>query len=269
MEFNPDELMPLITTYGLKVLGAIVILIIGRLIAGIIRSGVERLLRKNNLDAAIVSFGGNLAYIIVWAGVILAALGQFGIETASFIAIMGAAGFAIGFALQGSLANFASGILLLVFRPFKEGDFVDVAGVTGVVKEMHLFNTILFTPDNVKVFVPNGQIYGNTIKNVTANDTRRIDLVIGIGYSSPMDKAKQIMEDIIAADERVLKDPAVTVAVAELADSSVNFVVRPWVATTDYWAVRFDITKKIKERFDEEGIEIPFPQRTVHMQKEG
>ena len=268
MEFNVEEFMPLITQYGLKILGAIVILIIGRFIAGIIRGGVERVLRKNELDAAIVSFGGNLTYMIVWVGVILAALGQFGVETASFIAVLGAAGFAIGFALQGSLANFASGVLLLIFRPFKEGDFIDVAGVAGVVKEMHLFNTILFTPDNIKVYVPNGQIYGNTIKNVTANDTRRIDLVIGIGYGSPMDKAKEIMEEIIAADERVLKDPAVTIAVAELADSSVNFVVRPWVNTSDYWAVRFDVTKRIKERFDEEGIEIPFPQRTVHIEKE-
>lgn len=263
-----QQYMPLVVEYGLKVLGAVLILLIGRFIAGIARRIVIRLLTKAKVDAALVAFGGSLVYILVMVGTVLAALAKFGVQTASFIAVLGAAGFAVGFALQGSLGNFAAGVLLLIFRPFKEGDFVDVAGVSGTVKEVRLFNTILSTPDNVRVYVPNGQIYGNTIKNVSANDTRRIDLVIGIGYDSPLDKAHQIMQRLVEGDERVLKDPAPTIAVAELADSSVNFVCRPWVKTADYWAVRFDLTRRIKEAFDAEGIEIPFPQRVVHLQQE-
>ena len=181
---------------------------------------------------------------------------------------MAAAGFAVGLALQGSLGNFAAGVLLLIFRPFKVGDVVDVAGVVGVVDEIDLFNTILHTPDNIQVFVPNGQVYGNTIKNISAHATRRVDMVVGIGYGSSIARAEEIINELIAADERILKDPAPTVAVAELADSSVNFVVRPWTAAADYWAVKFDFTRKVKETFDANGIEIPFPQTTVHMAKE-
>jgi small conductance mechanosensitive channel len=268
MEIDPKQLTELATQYGVSILGGIVILIIGRIIAGLGRRIVRNILTRNKTDEAVVSFFGSLVYILILAGTVLAALGHVGVETASFIAIIGAAGFAIGFALQGSLANFAAGVLILVFRPFKVGDFIDVAGVAGSVKEIHLFTTVLATPDNIKIMVPNGQIYGNTIKNITAYDTRRCDLLIGIAYGSSIQKAEEIVESLIKQDERILTDPEPMIAVAELADSSVNLHVRPWVATTDYWAVRFDLTRKIKEAFDANGIEIPFPQRVVHMVQE-
>jgi len=196
---------------------------------------------------------------------VLAALAKFGIQTASFVAILGAAGFAIGFALQGSLANFAAGVLILVLRPFRVGDFIIGAGEAGTVKKIQLFTTELATPDNIKVMVPNGKLFGDVIKNVTAYDTRRVDLVIGIGYSSDIQKAYDVMMDIISKDSRILSDPPAQIAVSELADSSVNSVVRPWVKKEDYWPVRFELTRKIKEAFDENTIEIPFPQRAVHM----
>ena len=196
---------------------------------------------------------------------VLAALAKFGIQTASFVAILGAAGFAVGFALQGSLANFAAGVLILVLRPFRVGDFIDAAGVAGNVKEIQLFTTIIATPDNIKIMVPNGKIFGDVIKNITGYDTRRIDLVIGIGYSSDIQKAYDVMMSLIKGDSRILADPAPQIAVSELADSSVNFVVRPWVNRGDYWDVKFDLTRKIKEEFDKNDIEIPFPQRVVHM----
>jgi small conductance mechanosensitive channel len=253
-----------VVAYGLKIVGAILILIIGRIIAGVFRKGVVRGLNKTNMDVVLVTFFGHLVYYGIMAFVVLAALAKFGIQTASFVAIMGAAGFAVGFAMQGSLSNFAAGVMLLVFRPFKVGDFVDVGGTAGTVKEIQLFTTILATPDNVKVIVPNGAVFGQTIKNFAGYDTRRVDLVIGIGYSSSIKKAKEIMEDLIKKDERTLDDPAFQIAVSELADSSVNFVVRMWVKKEDYWAVKFDMTEAIKHSFDENGIEIPFPQRVVH-----
>jgi small conductance mechanosensitive channel len=260
-----SQLITLGTTYGLQVIGAIVILIVGRIAAGIGRNLVKKLLSKAKQEAAIVSFVGNLSYIAILAFAILAALAKFGIQTASFIAVLGAAGFAIGFALQGSLANFAAGVLILVLRPFKVGDYIDSAGVAGTVREIELFTTVLATPDNVKIMVPNGKIFGDIIKNVSAYDTRRIDLVVGIGYVSSIQKAIEVVMDLIQADKRILSDPVAQIAVSELADSSVNLVVRPWVKAEDYWTVRFDLTRKIKEAFDANDIEIPFPQRVVHM----
>ena len=260
-----EQLVAFATTYGLQIIGAIIILIVGRIAAGVCRGVVRRLLEKGKADPAIVSFAGSLIYILVLTFAVLAALAKFGIQTASFVAILGAAGFAVGFALQGSLSNFAAGVLILAFRPFRVGDFIDAAGVMGAVKEIHLFTTILATPDNVQIIVPNSKLYGDIIKNYSANATRRVDLVIGIGYGSSIKQAYEIISDILKEDERVLADPAPQIAVSELADSSVNFVVRPWVNAADYWNVRFDLTRKIKETFDEKGIEIPFPQRTVHM----
>jgi small conductance mechanosensitive channel len=267
MEIQPiiDQLVTFGTTYGLQIIGAIIILVVGRIAAGICRSITTRLLEKAKADPAIVTFAGSLVFIVVIAFAILAALAKFGIQTASFIAIIGAAGFAVGFALQGSLSNFAAGVLILGFRPFRVGDFIDAAGVMGTVKEIHLFTTNLATPDNVRIIVPNSKLFGDIIKNYSANPTRRVDLVIGIGYGSSIQKAYEIIETILKEDKRILSDPAPQIAVSELADSSVNFVVRPWVKAADYWAVRFDVTRKIKETFDEKGIEIPFPQRTVHM----
>ncbi len=267
MEVKPiiDQLVTFGTTYGLQIIGAIIILIVGRIAAGICRSVVHSLLEKGKADPAIVSFAGSLIYILVLTFAILAALAKFGIQTASFVAILGAAGFAVGFALQGSLSNFAAGVLILAFRPFRVGDFIDAAGVMGTVKDIHLFTTILATPDNVQIIVPNSKLYGDIIKNFSANETRRVDLVVGIGYGSSIQEAYETIDSILKQDERVLSDPAPQIAVSELADSSVNFVVRPWVKAADYWAVKFDVTRKIKETFDQKGIEIPFPQRTVHM----
>ena len=267
METAVEEATEFLAVYGLQVVAAIVILIIGRLVAGLARRGVGKLLARAHVDPTVSSFLMNLTYIMVMVFTVLAVLSKFGVQTASFIAVLGAAGFAVGFALQGSLANFAAGILILVLRPFKVGNFIDAGGVAGSVKEIRLFTTELATPDNVQILVPNGQIYGGVIKNFAANDTRRVDMVVGIGYDSSIQKAHELLKQIISEDKRVLADPAVTIAVAELADSSVNFVVRPWCKKEDYWALKFDLTERIKLVFDENGIEIPFPQRTVHMQQ--
>jgi len=260
-----DQLLVFITTYGIKIIGAILILVLGRIAAGIGRKMVKRLLEKSKTEPSIVSFVGSLTYILILVFAVLATLAKFGIQTTSFVAIVGAAGLAIGFALQGSLSNFAAGILILVLRPFRVDDFIMGAGVAGTVKRIQLFTTELATPDNIKVMVPNSKLFGDVIKNVTAYDTRRVDLVIGIGYSSDIQKAYDVMMDIITKDERILPEPAPQIAVSELADSSVNFVVRPWVKKEDYWPVKFELTRKIKEAFDKNNIEIPFPQQTVHV----
>jgi len=260
-----DQLTFFVTTYGIKVIGAIIILILGRIAAGIGRKVVRKVLEKSKTDPAVISFVGSMIYFLILIFAVLAALAKFGIQTASFVAILGAAGFAIGFALQGSLANFAAGVLILVLRPFKMGDFIDGAGVAGTVKDIHLFTTVLATPDNIKIMVPNGKLFGDTIKNFSGFDTRRVDLVIGIGYTSDIQKAYDVLMNLIKEDTRVLSDPPTNIAVSELADSSVNFVLRPWVKRQDYWGVKCDLTRKIKEAFDENGIEIPFPQQVVHM----
>jgi len=267
MENALNSIYDFVVTYGIKIVGAILILIIGRIVAGLCRKGVKKALGKSNTDVALISFFGNLVYVAVVVFAVVAALAKFGIQTASFIAILGAGAFAVGFALQGSLSNFAAGVMLLTFRPFKIGDFVDAGGTAGTVKDIQLFTTILATPDNVKIIVPNGAVFGSTIKNFAGYDTRRVDLVIGIGYDSSIQKAKEIMEDLIKKDERTLDDPAHQIAVAELADSSVNFVVRMWVKREDYWGVKFDMTHAIKDAFDAAGIEIPFPQRVIHQAK--
>jgi len=252
-----DQLLVFITTYGIKIIGAIIILVLGRIGAGIGRRIVKRLLEKTNTEPSIISFVGSLTYVVILLFAVLATLAKFGIQTASFVAIIGAAGLAIGFALQGSLANFAAGVLILVLRPFRVGDFIMGAGEAGTVKNIQLFITELATPDNIKVMVPNSKLFGDVIKNVSAYDTR--------SYSSDMQKAYDIMMDLVSKDSRILSDPACQIAVSELADSSVNFVLRPWVKKEDYWGVKFDLTRKIKEAFDENNIEIPFPQQTVHM----
>ena len=265
MQSVTNQLGALITMYGLQVVGAIVILIVGRFAAGIGRKITARILTKARQDPSIVSFIGNLVYVLILTFAVVATLAKFGIQTASFVAILGAAGFAIGFALQGSLANFAAGVLILVLRPFRVGDFIDAAGVAGTVKEIQLFNTIMASPDNIQIIAPNSKVFGDIIKNVSGFDTRRVDLVVGIGYSSSIPKAIEVLTNLMKEDSRILSQPSFQIAVSELADSSVNFVVRPWVKTDDYWSVRFDLTRKIKEAFDENGIEIPFPQRVVHM----
>ena len=251
--------------YGIKVLMAVVIFVVGKMVAKWLRGVVKTILQKKEMDVAIQHFVSALVYYAVITFVVIAALGQLGIHTASFVAVIGAAGLAIGLALQGALANFAAGVLILIFKPYRVGDFVEVAGVSGTVISVLVFTTELNTADNKRIVIPNGQTMGGTITNYSTNDTRRIDLVMGIGYSDDIDKAKKVLEDIVAADSRILKDPAPTIAVVELADSSVNFVVRPWVNKADYWGVYFGLTETVKKRFDQEGISIPFPQSDVHM----
>jgi small conductance mechanosensitive channel len=208
-----------------------------------------------------------LTYIALLAFFIIAALGQLGIQTASFIAVLGAAGLAIGLALQGSLANFASGFLMIVFKPFKVDDYVEVAGVGGTVEAVHIFTTTLKTPDNKTVIIPNSSVTSDNIVNWTTKGTRRVDMVFGIGYDDDIDKAKKIISDVLAKDDRILKEPATQIAVVELADSSVNFVVRPWAKIEDYWGIYFDAMENIKKAFDAEGVSIPYPQQDVHLFK--
>ncbi|MCW9013884.1 MAG: mechanosensitive ion channel [Gammaproteobacteria bacterium] len=253
--------------YGLNIVFAILIYIVGKGVAKIIKGTVVKLMTRAKVDPLLVTFTSNLAYAGLIVFVVIAALGQLGIQTTSFIAILGAAGLAVGLALQGSLSNFAAGVLMIIFRPFKVGDFIEAGGVAGIVEEIDIFTTQIRTGDNKTIYVPNGKVMGDSVVNYSTKDTRRIDLVVGIGYESDIKKAKAILEDIAASDERILKDPAVTIGIVELADSSVNFAYRPWVNTADYWAVYFDLNETIKLRFDEASISIPYPQRDVHLFK--
>lgn len=254
----------LTTAWGLKVLGAIAVLLIGRAIAGWVRRAIKRVLKRGDIDETLIPFVTSLSYYLMLAFVIIAALGMMGIQTASIIAVLGAAGLAIGLALQGTLANFASGVMLLVFRPFRVGDFIEAAGTAGAVEAISIFTTRLNTPDNVGVVIPNSAVWGQTIKNYAANETRRIDLVASISYDDDIGLAIRTIRSLLT-DSRVLSEPAPTVAVAELADSSVNIVVRPWCKREEYWALRFDLTQRIKEELEAAGCSIPFPQRDVHV----
>jgi len=265
MEETIQKIYDLVMLYGIKVIAALAIFIVGRWVAKGFRKVAERLMEKRNVDPTITGFVGNLTYIALLVFVIIAALGQLGIQTTSFIAILGAAGLAIGLALQGSLANFAAGFLMLIFRPFKVGDYVEAAGVAGTVEVIQIFTTTLKTPDNKTVIIPNASVTGDNIVNWTVKGTRRVDMVFGIGYDDDIDKAKQIITDVLAKDERILNDPPTQIAVSELADSSVNFVARPWVNIADYWGVYFDAMENIKKAFDEAGVSIPYPQQDVHM----
>ncbi len=249
----------------MNIVFAALILIPGLWLARRFKRLFSGIMEKRGVDPMLASFIGSIAHILMAAFIVIAALGELGIQTTSLVAIMGAAGLAIGLALQGSLANFASGVMIIAFRPFKVGDFIDAGGAVGIVENIQIFSTQLKTGDNKTIIIPNANITGGIITNYSAKDTRRVDLVFGIGYDDDIKKAKQILEDIVANDERVLKDPAPLVAVSELADSSVNFIVRPWVNSADYWAVYRDLTEKVKLVFDSEGISIPYPQQDVHM----
>lgn len=253
--------------WGINIVMAIAIFVVGRMVVRAVVNVLGRLLVRANMDEMLVDFIKSIANAVLLLFVIIASLDQLGVDTTSLVALLGAAGLAIGLALQGSLQNFASGVMLIVFRPFKVGDFVEVAGIAGVAEQVGIFSTTMRTGDNREIIVPNGKIYSDIITNYSARDTRRIDMVFGIGYGDDLRKAKEIIESILAADERILKDPAPLVAVAALADSSVNFNVRPWVATSEYWNVYYDLTEKIKLAFDENGISIPFPQMDVHIAK--
>lgn len=248
-----------------NVLAALAIFFIGRWVVRRIANLVRRLLTRAGMDATLVGFLGNLVNMGLFALVILAAVERLGVDTTSFAAILAAAGLAVGFALQGSLANFASGVMLMIFRPFRVGDFVEAGGVSGAVLEIQIFSTILKTPDNKKIIVPNSAITGGNIINYSAMPTRRVDLVFGVGYEDDLQVAKNTLKKLLEEDQRVLRDPAPVVAVSELADSSVNFVVRPWVKSEDYWDVYWDLTEKGKLALEAAGCSIPFPQRDVHL----
>ncbi len=259
-------IVEVITTYGIDVVGGIVILIIGFMVAGWASRTVDKLLaRSPRMDETLRKFFASIVRYAVIIFTILAVLSQFGVETTSFIAVLGAMGLAVGLALQGTLGHVASGVMLLMFRPFKIGDFIDGGGVTGTVEAISLFTTTMNTPDNVHIIVPNGQLWDTAIKNFSHNSNRRVDMVMGIGYGDSIDAAMKAILEIADADSRVHKDPAPMVAVGELADSSVNIIVRVWCSAGDYWGVKFDMTKAMKERFDADGISIPFPQRDVHL----
>jgi small conductance mechanosensitive channel len=263
-----DAIAETVATYGLDVLGAIVILVIGLIVAGWAQRTTRRALTKvNRLDETLRGFFASIVKYVIIIFVVLAVLNQFGVQTASLIAVLGAAGLAIGLAMQGTLSNVAAGVMLLIFRPFGVGDYIDAGGQAGTVKELGLFFTLLDTPDNVRITVPNSAVWGASIKNFSFNSTRRVDLVVGIAYDDDINKAMDSVNAVIAADDRAHKDPAPMIAVTELADSSVNLVIRVWCDGGNYWPLKFDLTKAIKERLDTDGITIPFPQRDIHMAK--
>ena len=254
--------------WGINLLLAAAIFIVGRWLARLLVHLLAKMLSRAKVDPMLIGFVRSISNALLLLVVIIAALDQLGVNTTSFVALIGAAGLAVGLALQGSLQNFACGVLLIIFRPFKVGDYIEAAGTAGVIEEMGIFSTRMRTGDNREIIVPNGAIYGGNITNYSARDTRRIDLVFGIGYGDDLKKARDIIQSIITADTRILEEPAPLVAVGELGSSSVDFNVRPWVASADYWAVRYDLNEKIKLAFDEAGISIPFPQMDVHLHKE-
>ena len=269
METNLTEYQKLIEAYAIpwaiKIIAAIIIFIIGRFFAKLIVQAIKKVMTKAKIEDTLRDFLGNIIQAILMVVIVIAALEQLGIDTTSVLAIFAAAGLAIGLAFKDSLSNFSSGIMLILFRPFKLGDFVEAAGTAGVVEHIQIFNTILRTGDNREITIPNSHIYSGIITNFSARDTRRIDLVIGIGYDDNIGTAKKLIEDIIKNDERLLADPAPTIMVLELGESSVDIAVRPWVNSADYWPVRADLLQSIKETFDKEGISIPYPQRDLHM----
>lgn len=263
-----DRIVEWVVAYGGQAIGAIATLVIGYLVARLARRWMKRWLARTDIAEALQRFLTQVTYVGILVFAIVASLARFGIQTTSFVAILGAAGFAVGFALQGSLANFAAGVLLLVLKPFRIDDYVEAGGVSGTVKDIQLFTSVLATPDNVKVMVPNAQVYGGVIRNYSGYETRRIDLIVGIGYDDSIDQAFSTAQAVMQDDDRILREPEPQVMVDELADSSVNLRLRMWVQGADYWNVLFDLTRAVKEAFDARGIEIPYPQHVVHVSQE-
>jgi small conductance mechanosensitive channel len=259
------QAIEMMSAWGMQVVGAIALLIIGYWFAGRAGRMTRRALERGKIDAQLIPFFGQAVHYFMLAVVVIAVLQLFGIQTTSLVAVIGAAGLAVGLALQGTLSSFAAGVLLLVTRPFKVGNFVSVAGSQGSVVEVTLFSTTLNTPDNIQIVIPNSAVYGATITNFSANDTRRIDLVMGISYDDDIGKAISLIESILAKEERILEDPAPTVAVTELADSSVNLMVRPWVKSKDFGATRGAVMRALKEGIEEGGCSFPYPQQDVHV----
>ncbi|HMB16602.1 MAG TPA: mechanosensitive ion channel domain-containing protein [Pelovirga sp.] len=264
-DLSPDMFYGMIQTYGLPLLWAVVIFIVGRIVAKSISNAVARAMTKAKVEDTLVKFTKSMLFVAMMVFVVIAAISKMGVETTSFAAVVAAAGLAIGLSLQGTLSNFASGVLLIIFRPFKAGDFIEAGGVSGIVEEVQIFCTLMRSGDNKQIIVPNSQVMGSTITNYSTKPTRRLDLVIGVGYGDDLQKVKVVLADLLAADERVLPEPQPTIGVLALGESSVDFAVRPWVNSGDYWPLLFDLQEAIKLRFDKEGISIPFPQRDIHM----
>jgi len=262
-----DLIMSYVTVYGLKIIGSLAIFFIGKFVIGVISSLITKMMKKADMDETISGFFSKVIYGVLYVIVILSALDNLGVDTTSFVAMFGAAGLAIGLAFKDTFANLGAGVLLIFFKPFKIGDFISAAGETGSVEAINIFSTLLLTPDNKQIIIPNGGIVGGNITNFSAKSTRRVDFVFGIGYDDDLKLAKSTLEEIVNADERVLKEPAPFVAVSELADSSVNFAVKVWAKSEDYWGVYFDTIEKVKLTFDEKGISIPYPQMDVHTKK--
>ena len=260
-----DMAIELTMTYAPKFLLALVVLFIGLRVIKIIVRAMEKGMEKTQTDVSLRKFLGSLISILLKAVLIVSVASMIGIATTSFVAILGAAGLAVGLALQGSLGNFAGGILILFFKPFKVGDFIETQGHLGVVHSIQIFNTVMKTPDNKRIIIPNGQVSSGSITNFSAEAQRRVDMKFGIGYQDDIVKAKNVLHDLIKKDQRILKEPEPMVVVSELGDSSVNFTVRVWVNAADYWGVNFDMHENVKLTFDKEGISIPFPQRDVHL----
>ena len=271
-EFDSEQMSQMIDTYvipwSINIVMAILIYVIGKIVVGLVINLFGKVMQRSKYDGMLVDFVKAILNAILMLFVIIASLNELGVDTTSLVAILGAAGLAIGLSLQGSLQNFAAGVMLLVFRPFKAGDFVEAGGASGVIKSISIFTTVMTSGDNKEIIIPNGRIYSGNITNYSAKETRRVDMVVGIGYDADLRRAKEVLLEMVAADSRILQDPAPKVAVSELADSSVNFIVRPWVNSADYWGVKFDFTEAVKLRFDEEGISIPFPQMDVHLHKD-
>jgi small conductance mechanosensitive channel len=260
-----ESLVPLFSTWALKVVGGLAVFVVGLIVARSVRRGLVGFFRRTEMDETLERFLTSLFYYLILTMAAVAALGMMGIQMASVLTLLGAAGLAVGLALQGTLSNVASGVMLLIFRPFKVGDYVDAGGTAGTVDSVGLFVTKLNTPDNVLIVVPNSSIYGGTIRNFSAHPVRRNDMVVGISYDDDIGLAIQVIRSVLDADERVLSDPEPLVAVSELGDSSVNLVVRPWCKASDYWSLRFDLTRAFKERLEAAGCSIPYPQRDVHL----
>ena len=274
---DPNRIMEFLQSNGLdssafvalgkNVIIALLIYYVGRFVIRLVVGGLHKVMQRQNVDQTLETFVCNLVRMALMVVVIIAAIGALGIQTTSFIAIFGAAGLAVGLALQGSLSNFAAGVLIVLFRPYKVGDFIEAAGISGTVEQVQILTTVLKTPDNKQIIVPNSQIMDSIITNYSANDTRRVDLTVGVSYDDDIDKVMATLRELVDADDRILKEPECLIKVQALADSSVNFVVRPWVSSADYWGVYFDLTEAIKKRFDEDGITFPFPQQDVHLYK--
>lgn len=265
MTFDISSLTDLAVIYGVKLLSAILIFVIGKMVLGLLVDILKRLMTKSNVDATLVSFSANILYWLGLTFIIIASLSKLGIETTSLAAAVAAAGLAIGLALQSSLANFASGVMLILFKPFKKGDYIEAAGTAGSVDNISIFTTTLKTPDNKVVIIPNGGITSDNIINYSAESKRRLDLVVGVGYEANLKQTKEVLNKVLSEESRILSDPEPIVAVSELGDSAVNLVVRPWVKTEDYWPVHFTLTENIKLALDEAGISIPYPQRGIHI----